>query len=239
MLNLSISTRTNYSQGLAYIPCATVAADNSVADSIAEMRDLLSGGKEIEISDDGTIKRNSTKDNGNFKPVPPATVAAEQWYEKFPEIQAAEINAMKKISPSATWGYLNNGSMYWKIHIRPTCADGVKRDWIFLAVYDSNHPHKDWGGSVKFYPVSPNYDEMMERVNASNVSPKTIPHLLLDKNKNIYMCTQHRDNILDDINKRFTSAATCLRFAMRWVNVFELGLLDQITWDKFHRDGEI
>jgi hypothetical protein len=82
---------------------------------------------------------------------------------------------------------------------------------------------------------------MMQLVNRSNVVPKSIPHLLHDEDNQIYLCTQHKDNIYHGHNKgeRVTTAAACLRYAMRWVTVFELGLIDQKTWTLFHDHGKI
>lgn len=82
---------------------------------------------------------------------------------------------------------------------------------------------------------------MMKMVNRSNVTPKTIPHLLRDETNQIYMCTQDRNNIYASHEKggKVTTAAACLRFAMRWITVFELGLIDQKTWSLFHEHGKI
>jgi hypothetical protein len=130
--------------------------------------------------------------------------------------------------------------MYWIITIQPVVC-GKRKKWSFLAVYDSDHPQARWGGSVKFYPVSPNYAEMQEMVNRSFVTPKSIPHTLRDDNRQIYLCTQHMNNIHHGQHKGelITTAASCLRYAMRWVTVFELGLIDQETWDLFQDHGKI
>ena len=54
------------------------------------------------------------------------------------------------------------------------------------------------------------------------------------------MCSADTSNIKTDMkNGGVTSAATSLRFAMRWINIFELGLIDPETWAKFQRHGEI
>lgn len=80
---------------------------------------------------------------------------------------------------------LLNGRMYWIIILRPVIF-GEEKEWTLLAVYDSDHPHKKWGGSVKIYPVRPNYNEMQEMVNNASVSPKGVSHLLNDNDRNIY-----------------------------------------------------
>jgi hypothetical protein len=228
------------------VPKATVAADTSVADAIANMRTNLVNG-EVRVNPDGTVYNPGTRatqssiaNGDSFKPVPKATVAA-QWYETNPDLQRAEIVAMADTKPDATWGYLPNGKMYWTINLRPVNAKGEARNWVLLGVYDEDHPQQRWGGSVKFYPVSPNYDEMMELVRKSSVTPKRIPHLLRDNDGQVYMCSQDRNRIEAGHNRgdRVTTAATGLRFAMRWINVFELGLIDQKTWDLFQKEGMI
>ena len=185
------------------------------------------------------MSASSLANGDGFKPVDKAVVATE-WYQTNPQLQKLEIKAMADIHPDAKMGYLPNGKMYWTIRIHPVVC-GKRKDWTLLAVYDSDHPQQRWGGSVKFYPVKPNYDEMMKMVNRSNVTPKTIPHLLRDEDNQIYMCTQDRNNIEAGHNKgeKVTTAAACLRFAMRWITVFELGLIDQKTWSLFQKHGEI
>lgn len=229
------------------VPKATVAADTSVADAIANMRNNLANG-EVRVNSDGTVynpgtpaTQSSIANGDQFKPVPKATVAGRQWYEENPDLQRAEIAAMAETKPDATWGYLPNGKMYWQIHLRPVNAKGEARDWTLLGVYDEDHPQQRWGGSVKFYPVSPNYDEMMELVRKAHVSPARIPHLLRDGDGQVYMCSQDRTRIKSGHNRGelVTTAATGLRFAMRWINIFELGLIDQKTWTMFQHEGEI
>ncbi len=243
---MSASSLAN-GDGFKPVDKAVVAADeDTTADAIAALREQLAGGNPTEVNQDGSFNNpadpmaTSTMANGDgFKPVDKAVVAAE-WYRTNPELQKLEIKAMADIHPDAKMGYLPNGRMYWQIRIHPVVC-GKRKDWTLLAVYDSDHPQQRWGGSVKFYPVKPNYDEMMQMVNRSRVTPKTIPHLLRDESNQIYMCTQDRNNIHASHEKggKVTTAAACLRFAMRWVTVFELGLIDQKTWSLFHEHGKI
>ena len=228
------------------IVAADANSDSSTADAIAALRNQLAGGGETMVNQDGTVlnpadpmSASSLANGDGFKPVDKAVVATE-WYQTNPQLQKLEIKAMADIRPDAKMGYLPNGKMYWTIRIHPVVC-GKRKDWTLLAVYDSDHPQQRWGGSVKFYPVKPNYDEMMKMVNRSNVTPKTIPHLLRDEDNQIYMCTQDRNNIEAGHNKgeKVTTAAACLRFAMRWITVFELGLIDQKTWSLFQKHGEI
>lgn len=243
---MSASSLAN-GDGFKPVDKAVVAADdNSTADAIAALRNQLAGGGETMVNQDGTVlnpadpmSASSLANGDGFKPVDKAVVAIE-WYQTNPQLQKLEIKAMADIHPDAKMGYFPNGKMYWTIRIHPVVC-GKRKDWTLLAVYDSDHPQQRWGGSVKFYPVKPNYDEMMQMVNRSKVTPKTIPHLLRDEDNQIYMCTQDRNNIYAGHNKgeKVTTAAACLRFAMRWITVFELGLIDQKTWSLFHEHGKI
>lgn len=239
---------TENGEGFKPVGKAVVAADSSAADAIAALREQLAGGGETMVNQDGTVlnpadpmSASSLANGDGFKPVDKAVVAADvQWYQTNPMLQKAEIKAMADIHPDAKMGYLPNGRMYWTVRIHPVVC-GKRKDWTLLAVYDPDHPQQRWGGSVKFYPVKPNYDEMMQLVNRSSVTPKSIPHLLRDEDDQIYMCTQDRNNISAGQHKgeKVTTAAACLRFAMRWITVFELGLIDQKTWTMFQHHGEI
>jgi hypothetical protein len=224
------------------------ADDPDVAEAIAQLRSQLKGGEETFVNDQGTIynpadpaSTSSVGEGKGFKAVDKAVVAAPQWYELDPALKEAEIKAMRDIAPyGSKLTYTKSGNMAWVIRLRPVVC-GKQKDWTLYAVYDSDHPQQRWGGSVKFYPVKPNYDEMLKLVKQSKVVPKSIPHLLKDSNNRIYICTQHYNNIHagSRIGEQITTAAACLRFAMRWITVFELGLIDQETWSLFQEHGKI
>ena len=231
--------------GFKPVDKAVVAADT--AEAIADLRQTLESENQTFVNSDGTIFNPSdpgTTQNslsgGGFKPVGKTCVAGTQWYRQNPALQRAEIKAMLEIKPDAKYDFLPNGKMYWTIRLRPVIC-GKRKDWTIIMVYDEDHPQVRWGGSLKAYPVKPNIDEMQALVNRSFVSQKSIPHLLLDDENQLYMCTQHTDHIHAGRNKgeKVTTAAACLRYAMRWITVFELGLIDQATWSKFQSHGEI
>lgn len=161
-----------------------------------------------------------------------------EWYKQNPALQRAEIQAMLDIKPDAKYGFLSNGKMYWTIRLRPIIC-GKRKDWTLLMVYDEDHPRNRLNGSVKVYPVKPNWSEMQVLLDKSTVSPKSIPHMLQDANGQLYMCTQPGLCFCFSKSDKVTSAAVHLRFAMRWITVFELGLIDQTTWSKFQAYGEI
>ena len=238
-------TASSLMNGEGFKPVDKVVVANTAA-AIEALRNQLAGGGETMVNQDGTVlnpadpaSRSSVANGDGFKPVDKAVVA-DEWYRENPELAELEIQAMEDIHRDANMRFLPNGKMAWEIRIRPVIC-GQRKDWTLLAVYDSDHPAQRWGGSVKFYPVKPNYEEMQQMVNRSSVTPKTIPHLLRDSEEQIYLCTQHRRNIYAGRNskEKVTSAAACLRFAMRWITVFELGLIDQKTWSLFQDHGKI
>lgn len=239
------TSRSSVANGDGFKPVEKAVVANT-ADAIAALRNQLEGGGETMVNQDGTIlnpadptSRSSVANGDGFKPVEKAVVAGE-WYREKPELAETEIAAMGAIHPDAKIRFLPDGQMAWEIRIRPVVC-GQRKDWTLLAIYDSDHPAQRWGGSVKFYPIKPNYEEMQQMVNRSHVTPKIIPHTLRDDYGQIYLCTQDRKNIHASGAPygKVTSAAACLRFAMRWISVFELGLIDQKTWSLFQDHGKI
>lgn len=124
-----------------------------------------------------------------------------EWYQTNPKLQEVEIRAMNELYPDAKLGYLPDGRMYWIIILRPVIF-GEEKEWTLLAVYDSDHPHKKWGGSVKIYPVRPNYNEMMQMLDISSVTPKdSIPHLIRDNSDCLFLDTLFFCDEEDNKNK--------------------------------------
>ena len=68
-----------------------------------------------------------------------------------------------------------------------------------------------------------------------------IPHLLKDERGVLYLCSTDSAHVSVDGSSAggITSAATSLRYALRWINAFELGLLDPVTWESFQKEGVI
>lgn len=150
-----------------------------------------------------------------------------QWYEKNPELQEAEIKIMKEQLPNAKMGYLSNGNMYWAVTVNLDVR-GKKKEWTLLAVYDSDHPQQRWGNSVKIYPVQPNYSEMTQMVKDSCVSPKTVPHVVMDKNGEYYV-----DTFVKLKDGQIATAFSHLQAATRWIWIFETARADQKMWSNF------
>lgn len=224
------------------VPKAVVSADtsgNSVQDMINEMRGTTSS--EADQSNQPDI--DTPSDNVSSKKtgiIPKAVVSADsQWYTTNKDLFEAEIVAMHDFKPNARYDFFNDGRMYWSVQFTPTVAGKKTRTYNLALVHD--HPKARYGSSVKAYLLSPAVEDLQKIVNTMpEIKDKSIPHLLRDSNGELYLCSADTTNCNDDLDKGgITSAATSLRFAMRWINIFELGLIDPITWDKFHKHGEI
>ena len=140
---------------------------------------------------------------------------------------------------------LKDGRACWMDHCQPSIAGRDKRycrAYDIALIYDNDHPQARYGSSVKAYLLNPTVDQLQDIVNrTSGVTPKNIPHLLRDEKGELYLCSADKNDVSTSVDSKggLTSAATSLRFALRWINIFELGLIDPVTWGKFQRHGEI
>ena len=136
---------------------------------------------------------------------------------------------MARINPESRMGFLPNGRMAWSITPSNSC---VTRKWIVLAVYDDAYPNRcmGWGGGVRFYPVNPNYQEMLKLVNDSPVEPKRIPHILRDEHDLIWLSIEVASTQKLGL---IQTAASQIQYVNRWIMYFELGLSNQTAWEKF------
>ena len=232
------------------IPKAIVS-ENSELD---ELRNLLTSGRELEIDSGGRIiAAGSTPNNdasesagsaeGKAKTIPKAIVSARQWYETNKDLYNAEVAAMRREfnDPTLEPKFMKDGRMYWVVNTTPNLGPGFKTmRYKLLLVYDSDHPRKRYGSSVRVYLISPSIEELQAIVNhLPDVSPKYIPHTLVDSSGVRYLCTADTSNVCADLSKGVTSAVTSYRFAYRWLMIFELGIRDPETWAKFQGHGEI
>ena len=170
---LSASSLAN-GDGFKPVDKAVVAVSEADAEERARLREQLEQCKPMRFDENGSPvlpeSPSSLQSGRGFRPIPKTIVEAPQWYQTNPQLQRLEIKAMADIHPDAKMDYLPNGKMCWTVRLRPVVC-GKRKDWTLLAVYDSDHPQQRWGGSVKFYPVQPNYEEMVQMVQKSCVTP--------------------------------------------------------------------
>ena len=228
------------------VPKTKVASENenrSVQDIINDMRGIAAGeGNQVEASISNDVEKNENIPTKKQGIIPKAIVSvANQWYEKNKDLFEAEIVAMNDFKPDARYGFFEDGRMYWSVSFTPTVAGRRTRTYNLALVYDADHPKARYGSSVKAYLIKPTIDDLQTIVNRTpEITDKSIPHLLRDASGELYLCSADTTNCKDNLsNGGITSASTSLRFAMRWINIFELGLIDPETWRKFHAHGEI
>lgn len=224
----------------------SILSTRSVRDLINEMRGGEDSESEEEDNDDVESYIDEPQASANPKLVPKTVVSADQWYEKNPDLLTAEKAAMYDFQgKKARFCILKDGRACWMIHCQPSIAGRDKRycrAYDIALIYDNDHPQARYGSSVKAYPLNPTVDQLQDIVNrTSGVSPKNIPHLLRDGNGELYLCSADIRDVSTSLDSKggITSAATSLRFALRWINIFELGLIDPVTWGKFQKHGEI
>lgn len=226
----------------------SIVSTKSVSDLINEMRgeENSEGTIEPDDSDSDGVGSRESRTSSNPKLVPKTVVSTSQWYESNPELLMAEKAAMYDFQGNkAKFRILNDGRACWLVHCQPSIAGKDKRycrAYDIALIYDSDHPQARYGSSVKAYLLNPTVNQLQDIVNRTKgVSPKNIPHLLRDGNGELYLCSADTKDVSTNIDstRGITSAATSLRFALRWINIFELGLIDPVTWGKFQRHGEI
>ena len=224
----------------------SILSTRSVSDLINEMRGGEDSESEEVDNDDVESYIDEPQASANPKLVPKTVVSADQWYEKNPDLLTAEKAAMYDFQgKKARFCILKDGRACWMVHCQPSIAGRDKRycrAYDIALIYDNDHPQARYGSSVKAYLLNPTVDQLQDIVNrTSGVSPKNIPHLLRDGNGELYLCSADTRDVSTSLDSKggITSAATSLRFALRWINIFELGLIDPVTWGKFQRHGEI
>ena len=246
----------------------SILSTRSVSDLINEMRGGEDFESEEGDNGDVESYIDEPQASANPKLVPKTVVSADQWYEKNPDLLTAEKAAMYDFQgKKARFCILKDGRACWMVSSRPLVASMNKcanctmqnckkrcaaqktnakgtmcRKYDLLLVYDSDHPQVRYGSSVKAYLLNPTVNQLQDIVNrTSGVSPKNIPHLLWDGNGELYLCSADTSDVSTSLDSKggITSAATSLRFALRWINIFELGLMDPVTWGKFQEHGKI
>lgn len=147
------------------------------------------------------------------------------WYEHDPELLKGEKMAMARFFPQFKLKRLANGKLSWEGVLSPTHIR-TNSQWFLRIVYDHNHPNNStYGGSIKIYPVKPNLDVLSKNLN------KPIPHILHDSKGHLYLCTSRIEDV--KVGRINTSAASALAWAARWITLFELWRLGELSTSQF------
>jgi len=170
------------------------------------------------------------------------SVYSKQWYAKKPELFATEVKLMRQHFPSAEYGILDDGTMFWRVVMDINPRDSTARPfepWQLLLVYDKDHPHnKTYGGSIHIVPLSPSYDDLHRR--AIKAGYPGVPHVLQDLQvggqKFKYLCTRIHKDVED--GKHFAcSAAKAVTWAADWALHYELCVRgDKNLWNRWVDD---
>lgn len=171
-----------------------------------------------------------------------SAVSADQWYAKNPQLFATEIKLMQEHFPSATYGFLRDGTMIWrvKMDINPKGSRARPFDpWEMLIVYDKDHPHNlTYGGSIHLVPLSPSYDKLRRR--AIKAGYRGVPHMIaglkVDGKEYNYLCTRIPKDV-EDGREHACSAAKAMTWAADWALHYELCMRgDKALWNQWVDD---
>ena len=145
-----------------------------------------------------------------------------QWFETDPALMSAEIEAMGRMCPEATHGFLDDGRMFWRVPLG-VGVEGVPSSWEFLAIYRDNHPTWKPDSSVRIYPVSPSEDELLQMARDAGIERNSIPHTIRDSNGLVISC-ETPDQVRSLDRGMIPSAASYVPLVKRWIAGFALWL---------------
>lgn len=170
-------------------------------------------------------------------------LAAQQWYEKDPELLEGEKFAMS-CSPfkDFTMFKLPDGRLAWKGDLNTNmlaefpngileAKTGEERTYTVWAVYLNNHPEQRMGSSVRVYPVYPSVKELIDELGYRPY------HLLYDEVNNQYLCTTVAEAIKTGRTK--TTAVSVLLWALKWLAAYELVMTGDLAKEDFMTHGKI
>ena len=156
-----------------------------------------------------------------------------QWYELTPSLLEKEKREMKTFFPNFTLGKLYDGRIYWMGELSPGIYEtkyDIKKSYLVMVVYNSNHPLLTMGSSLKIYPVLPDADEIIKECGGC------LNGFLLDSEENKYLCLNTwEENQLVGI-KVPTNSISFLARAMKWFCGLELVLTGDLSIDEFNRN---
>lgn len=170
-------------------------------------------------------------------------LAAQQWYEKDPELLEGEKFAMS-CSPfkDFTMFKLPDGRLAWKGDLNTNMLAefprgileskiGEERSYAVWAVYLNNHPEQRMGSSVRVYPVYPSVKDLIDELGYRPY------HLLYDEVNNQYLCTTVAEAV--KTGKTKTTAVSVLLWALKWLAAYELVCTGDLAKEDFMTHGKI
>ncbi|MBO7229157.1 MAG: hypothetical protein J6V18_05705 [Bacteroidales bacterium] len=186
-----------------------------------QIADDLASGKPVEIGSGGDVSgKNKTEmltQHGKL---------AAQWWKYDQQRLQDEIDLMRQsVFKNFNLIELEDGSLAWEGILKPGLMEGV--EWHVIAVYNSNFPTPDMGGSLRVYPIEPSYNDI---VAALGYHPH---HMLRDRDNDWYLCTTRAEDLTND-SYSSSSAVTVLGLAVKWFAAFELVLEGVLSEELFN-----
>jgi len=207
-------------------------------ESAKKTRDAIEQGKPMTLNREGTMLSKNDENNNsltrhNVSEIKEGNKFAIQWYEKEKKLYEFEYNEMKKAFPQAELSVLKDDRICWNITFNGILdANGNKHAWSFMLIYDSDHPHnRDFGGSIKVYPIKPSMDNLYSMASKAGRPPFT--HVWKDAFNNPILCTAPKTQVQANERKSL-SAITVASWTASWATHFQLGLTDSRVWAKFN-----
>ena len=215
------------------IPKGKLAEDDAALKAKREaLKKKLLEGKTITLKNNGSVTDEQGTDSTIS--IPKGILAANQWYERDPELLEMEKIAMARAFPHFKLDKLDDGRLYWIGELTPGIYEtkfNERLTYTVMAVYNNNHPQQVMGSSVRVYPVLPDVDDLINRCGFRPF------HLLRDSSENLYLCTNEADNVITGAT--VTSAASVLAWAVKWLMSYELVLTGDLSKETFNRHGGI
>ena len=201
------------------------SAVDSMAQKREELRRRLMNGDPIPLKKGGTVAGSNDKDAA-LHIAPGKLASLLQWYERDPTLLDAEKAAMNRDFPQFSMIKLNDDRLAWVGDVSLNVMGNNK--WRLLAVYQPNHPVQQMGSSVYVYLVEPSIESLIEQLGWRP------HHLLRDSNNRDYLCTTEA-GFVKASKTQSTSAATVLRWAIKWLLCFELVLTGDMSTEEFDK----
>ncbi len=164
--------------------------------------------------------------------IPSGRLASPHWYENDPELLEAETISMQTSFPQFRLQKRPDGRLSWIGYLRPGLLGDEGWDWLVEAIYENNHPNSRMGSSVLVYLRQPDINLLIN-------STGWRPHHLLSSSEGLYLCTARSQDTHGYEAEKTTSAATVLRWAVKWLAGYELVLAGVMTKDEFDRPNGI
>jgi hypothetical protein len=205
----------------------TNSAEDAAAKKRKEVLERLKRGETVKVTHSGKAVEPQDPEATNDTIVVDEGILAASfyWYERHPELLAAERLAMQKYFPGFQMEKLDDGRLCWVGNLNPSGAAGGV--WTVQAVYDHDHPNNDhFGGSVKVYSIRPELEDLKNLLGR-------LPHVLFDNGDHLYMCTARMEDV-DEGGETgdVTSASKSISWAVKWILMVEAWMNDEITWEE-------